>query len=119
MVAPCDEISTRRSMRFFPQTRVLKDLSNDVPLVNEAKVPWLRTDWVLPQSGKEVGRARARYSEFVAEGIREGRGEKSIMSPGLRRQEQTFGLRLDAHGDNSCESTIYSPGETSDPPCHA
>jgi len=25
-----------RGMSFFPQTQVLKDLSNDVPLVNEA-----------------------------------------------------------------------------------
>ncbi len=28
--------SIRRGMSFFPQTQVLKDLSNDVPLVNEA-----------------------------------------------------------------------------------
>ena len=29
-------VSIWRGMSFFPQTQVLKDLSNDVPLVNEA-----------------------------------------------------------------------------------
>ena len=44
--------------------------------IGKEKVPWLTTDWVLSQFGKEAGRARARYSEFVAEGIGEGRREE-------------------------------------------
>jgi len=44
--------------------------------MGKGKVPWLTTDWVLSQFGKDAGRARARYSEFVAEGIGEGRREE-------------------------------------------
>ena len=44
--------------------------------IGKEKVPWLTTDWVLSQFGKEAGRARARYSEFVVEGIGEGRREE-------------------------------------------
>jgi hypothetical protein len=44
--------------------------------MGKEKVPWLSTDWVLSQFGKGVGTARARYSEFVAEGIGEGRREE-------------------------------------------
>ncbi len=43
--------------------------------LGKGKLPWLRTDWVLSQFGKEGARARARYSEFVAEGIGESRRE--------------------------------------------
>lgn len=44
--------------------------------VGKEKVAWLTTDWVLSQFSKEAGRARAQYSEFVAEGIGEGRREE-------------------------------------------
>ena len=44
--------------------------------IGKERVPWLTTDWVLSQFGKEGGRARARYSEFVAEGMGEGRREE-------------------------------------------
>ena len=37
--------SVRRSMGFLPQTQVLKDLSNDVPLVNEANDSFRRSTW--------------------------------------------------------------------------
>ena len=40
------------------------------------KVAWLTTDWVLSQFGRGVGTARARYAEFVAEGIGEGRRDE-------------------------------------------
>ena len=44
--------------------------------IGKGKVPWLTTDWVLSQFSKEAARARARYSQFVAEGIEEGRREE-------------------------------------------
>jgi len=40
-------------MSFFPQTQVLKDLSNDVPLVNEAN------DFISP---KHLGQTRGSVS---------------------------------------------------------
>ncbi len=44
--------------------------------IGKEKLPWLTMDWVLSQFSNEVRRARARYSEFVAEGIGEGRREE-------------------------------------------
>ncbi len=44
--------------------------------IGKGKVPWLTTDWVLSQFGREAVRARARYSQFVEEGIGEGRREE-------------------------------------------
>jgi len=44
--------------------------------MGNGKVPWLTTDWVLSQFGKDAGRARARYLEFVTEGIEGGRREE-------------------------------------------
>ena len=44
--------------------------------LGKGKLPWLTTDWVLSQFAKEARTARARYSQFVAEGIGEGRREE-------------------------------------------
>ena len=44
--------------------------------LGKGKLPWLTTDWVLSQFGKQVTHARARYSQFVLEGIGEGRREE-------------------------------------------
>jgi REP element-mobilizing transposase RayT len=44
--------------------------------LGKGKAPWLTTDWVLSQFSKQVGAARARYAQFVADGLGAGRREE-------------------------------------------
>ncbi len=44
--------------------------------LGKGSVPWLKTDWVLALFGKHIDTARARYAQFVADGVGGGRREE-------------------------------------------
>lgn len=76
--------------------------------LGQEAIPWLTTDWVLSQFAGEEGKARARYAQFISEGVFEefrvefhrgtfeGRilGDDRFSEKSLARAEEKYARRL-------------------------
>ena len=63
------------------RARLVKNLkdsrwSSHQAYLGKERLPWLTTEWVLSQFGKQMQIARRRYQEFISEGAQEGHREE-------------------------------------------